>query len=678
MKYILCIFIILINVNELNAQANQQLSNLSDTVAINRSLVPGSVYSNLNLGSSTYGWRHAYFAHTDSISPNLIYYRNHTMLHVTGGGTGSSDESLYLGEFAGENVVSTDGVNNGTVGIGYGALRTLGTGSSGASNLGEGNHNTAIGWLSMRNMNGSNSDPNQAADKNTMVGSRSGQRISAGRENTGVGYNVFYQGSGDEEDAYITGTGNTGIGGAVNVGSVSHGVLGLLTIGNYNTVVGYGSGISLEAGSNNLIVGDNAGVLLAGVSVGTAAMRNTIIGSGAGNTLTEGNDNILIGQNTDQFSGATASNQLNIGNSIFGNLATDAIGIGSTTLPSMFNVGASNQFQVSNTGRFAQYAGSTPANGQLLIGDGTDMELATLTEGSAIDVANAAASITIALDINELPTETRADVDEDFFALYDASESANNKMNLEAMLAAYVTEYRRNRFDYYNEFINGIGTSAGGNDIVSVNSDGGGSISAAPTTATNVVGLVRSSTGNTDATGRTSCSTGSSALALGGGTWTYELRINALPVLSNTETDASPEIYQVLVGFFDVNTTQNQTDGVYFLYDRAGVSTGSTATANWQTVTSSNANRNFVTTTTAVTTDATILKIVVNADATQVDFYLNDDTTPAATHTNAATIPDGANRACGFGWILMKSTGTANRAMDIDYLSAQCDYTTTK
>jgi hypothetical protein len=26
----------------------------------------------------------------------------------------------------------------------------------------------------------------------------------------------------------------------------------------------------------------------------------------------------------------------------------------------------------------------------------------------------------------------------------------------------------------------------------------------------------------------------------------------------------------------------------------------------------------------------------------------------------------------------MKSTGTANRAMDIDYLSAQCDYTTAK
>jgi hypothetical protein len=73
-----------------------------------------------------------------------------------------------------------------------------------------------------------------------------------------------------------------------------------------------------------------------------------------------------------------------------------------------------------------------------------------------------------------------------------------------------------------------------------------------------------------------------------------------------------------------------------------------------------------------------LLKIVVNADATQVDFYLNDDATPAATHTNAATIPDGANRACGFGWMLMKSTGTANRAMDIDYLSAQCDYTTAK
>lgn len=661
MKNILYLFIFLISVKKLNAQANQQLSNLSDTVAINRSLVPGSIYSNLDIGSSTYGWRHAYFAHTDSISPNLIYYRNHTMLHVTGGGAGSGDESLYLGEFAGENVVSTAGVNNGTVGIGYGALRTLGTGSAGTSNLGEGNHNTAVGWLSMRNTNGSDS-PNQAADKNTMVGSRSGQRISVGDQNTGVGYNAFYQGTGTEENSYIAGTGNTGVGGAVTVSSVTHGVLGLLTSGDYNTVVGYGSGIRVTTGDNNLILGDNAG------SSATAGVG-----------LTTGSRNILIGQGTNVVSGM-ANDQLNIGNTIYGDLATDEISIGSDLTPSMFNVGASNQFQVSSTGKIPQYGGSTPTNGQLLIGDGTDMELATLTEGSAIDVTNAPASITIALDINELPTETQADVDEDFFALYDASESANNKMNLEAMLAAYVTAYRRNRFDYYNEFINGIGTSAGGNDIVSVNSDGGGSISAAPTTATNVVGLVRSSTGNTDATGRTSCSTGASALALGGGTWTYELRINALPVLSNGSEDASPEIYQVLVGFFDVNTTQNQTDGIYFLYDSAGVTSGSEAggSAYWQTVTSSNSNRNFITTTTAVSTGVTTLKIVVHADATQVDFYLNDNATPVATHTNAATIPDGANRACGFGWMLMKSTGTANRAMDIDYLSAQCDYTTAK
>jgi hypothetical protein len=582
----------------------------------------------------------------DLASGYVINYNSNIFLHTTGG----SDQSLFLGELGGDDA---SGSNNGCVGFGYSALKSMSIG----------NHNTAIGWLAMQNMNGISGS---TGNKNTMVGSRAGQRLSTGSENTGVGYNVFYQGEGEEDDAYINGIGNTAVGGAVLLGSppVSYGILGLLgstdNAGNYNTILGFGSGIRITEGDNNLILGDNAG-------------SDATVG------ITTGSRNILIGQGANAISNA-ANDRLNIGNAIYGNLATGSIGIsiGSATTPSMFNVGTTNQFQVSNTGRFAQYAGSTPANGQLLIGDGTDMELATLTEGSAIDVANAAASITIALDINELPTETRADVDEDFFALYDASESANNKMNLEAMLAAYVTEYRRNRFDYYNEFINGIGTSAGGNDIVSVNSDGGGSISAAPTTATNVVGLVRSSTGTTDATGRTSCSTGASALALGGGTWTYELRINALPVLSNAAADASPEIYQVLVGFFDVNTTQNQTDGVYFLYDRAGVSTGSTATANWQTVTSSNSNRNFVTTTTAVSTDATILKIVVNADATQVDFYLNDDTTPAATHTNAATIPDGANRACGFGWILMKSTGTANRAMDIDYLSAQCDYTTTK
>jgi hypothetical protein len=614
MKSILCLFIILISVKEISAQANQQLSNLSDTVAINRSLVPGSVYSLLDLGNSENAWRSIYMGSSDvdSISNNIMYYTGNIFMHNNGGATTGNSEGLYVGEFAG-NQASFD--NNGCVGIGFSALKSMDVG----------NHNTGLGWRSLLNLNGVTGNQ---GEKNTMVGSKSGESISTGSENTGIGHNVFYKGS---DGTSVTGNKNTGIGGGF--------ILKTLTSGSNNIVIGYGSGTAITTGSDNIIIGYT------------------------------------------QESNLTSSG-LNIGGTIYGDLANDKISIGNsgTISNSIFNVGTSDQFQVNSTGKIPQYGGSTPTNGQLLIGDGTDMELATLTEGSAIDVTNAAASITIALDINELPTETQADVDEDFFPLYDASESANNKINLEAMLAAYVTAYRRNRFDYYNEFINGIGTSAGGNDIVSVNSDGGGSISAAPTTATNVVGLIRSSTGNTDATGRTSCSTGASALALGGGTWTYELRINALPVLSNGSEDASPEIYQVLVGFFDVNTIQNQTDGIYFLYDSAGVTSGSEAggSAYWQTVTSSNSNRNFVTTTTAVSTGVTTLKIVVNADATQVDFYLNDNATPVATHTNAATIPDGANRACGFGWMLMKSTGTANRAMDIDYLSAQCDYTTAK
>lgn len=47
---------------------------------------------------------------------------------------------------------------------------------------------------------------------------------------------------------------------------------------------------------------------------------------------------------------------------------------------------------------------TTPTNGQLLIGNGTGYTLATLTEGTAIDITNGAGTITIDVDTSELPT----------------------------------------------------------------------------------------------------------------------------------------------------------------------------------------------------------------------------------------------------------------------------------
>lgn len=55
-----------------------------------------------------------------------------------------------------------------------------------------------------------------------------------------------------------------------------------------------------------------------------------------------------------------------------------------------------NNFQVGTDGKIKEYGNAKPANGQVLIGDGTDMELATITAGDNITVTNGPGSISIA------------------------------------------------------------------------------------------------------------------------------------------------------------------------------------------------------------------------------------------------------------------------------------------
>jgi hypothetical protein len=92
------------------------------------------------------------------------------------------------------------------------------------------------------------------ADKNTMVGSRSGELVTTGKENTGIGWNVFYRTGASNS---ITGTGNVGIGGASNPsGSTFNGVLGALSTGNHNVAIGTGAGSAISLGSENIVLGN--------------------------------------------------------------------------------------------------------------------------------------------------------------------------------------------------------------------------------------------------------------------------------------------------------------------------------------------------------------------------------------------------------------------------------------
>lgn len=236
------------------------------------------------------------------------------------------------------------------------------------------------------------------------------------------------------------------------------------------------------------------------------------------------------------------------------------------------------------------------------------------TEGSMIDVSGTAVSV----DINELTEGVdELNIDGDFIPIYDESEAINKKVTPETLLSDY-RNFRMHRFEYFNEFMSAVGTTAGdGQGVSSTASGTGAAASGTGANSVNAPGECRITTGST-ATGRVAVTSAVSAIALGGGEWVYECEITGIAALSDVTNR-----YQLLIGFFDTYTAANQVDGVYFLYDEGGVSTGSAASANWQQVTSSNSVRTFNTTATAVATGSTILTIVVNAAGTLATFYID-------------------------------------------------------
>jgi hypothetical protein len=275
----------------------------------------------------------------------------------------------------------------------------------------------------------------------------------------------------------------------------------------------------------------------------------------------------------------------------------------------------------------------------------------------------------VSFDINGKTEETSIAYDDEI-PIYDISEGAINKITAENTLAGFNRPdvVRNYKFTYFNEFLNTVGTATGGNDIIATNSGTGAGTNNVSTGASNRVGLVRSTTGTT-ATGRTSPGTSSTACAFGGGTWAYEIEIK-LAALSTVA-----QRYQLVIGFHDVQNASNQVDAIAFVYDEGGVSTGSAASANWQTLTSSNSTRTWTTTGTAVAAGWTNLRIEVNAAGNSVTYYVNG-TAMGVSHTT--NIPTGTARVAGFGYLMIKSIGTTASTMDVDYLFCESDFTTNR
>jgi hypothetical protein len=189
-----------------------------------------------------------------------------------------------------------------------------------------------------------------------------------------------------------------------------------------------------------------------------------------------------------------------------------------------------------------------------------------------------------------------------------------------------------------------------------------------PNQTANQIGIAQYQTG-TLATGWAMHITEQSANGMqfqfGGGTWMYESYIEVA-----TLSDATNR-FRFVSGFANVATSGVETNGAFFTYDEGGVSNGTIASPNWQCVTINNGVRTLTTTSVAVTTTWTKLRIIVNASATEVKFYI--DGTLVATHTT--NIPVLPNRF-KVKQMIAKALGTGNRFVYCDYIFYENTLTT--
>ncbi|MDO8241289.1 MAG: hypothetical protein Q7T51_04910, partial [Candidatus Moranbacteria bacterium] len=399
------------------------------------------------------------------------------------------------------------------------------------------------------------------------------------------------------------------------------------------------SGLTLNSGTTGAIsIGDDGSAETITIGTGAAAKTLTI-----GSTNTTSTTNIQSGSggiNIKANNGSTGTVQIGTG------------GAGSTT-PDVFaldvksNTGDPTGFEGAmyyNTtdNVFRCYQNTAWTN---CIGSGGSVDLSSFTlAGIAID---------------------------DTVPFTDISNSnTNSKVTLEDAQWEQRKRLPNKGFNFYTDFIQETSATATDNALSETISGTAAAVTQQAVNGTGRVGLARATTGST-ATGRAALSTGLTAVAFNGGSWFYETMVNVTTLSTATER------YQLAIGFRDTMTAANQVDGIYFLYDEGGVSTGSTAAAYWQTATVQNSTRTFNTslTQTTVTAGAWVrLGIEVNAAGTSVTFYI--DGTAVSTHT--ANIPVGTTRATGFGAHIIKSVGTTARTVDFDYVNVVADWTTAR
>ena len=263
------------------------------------------------------------------------------------------------------------------------------------------------------------------------------------------------------------------------------------------------------------------------------------------------------------------------------------------------------------------------------------------------------------LKISELTEGNRALFDDELAA---NRAGANRKFDVEDLFGHFVNHAQRRCLMFEDFMANSTTTVV--NLFSTVSGTGAGMV--ATNAAVGHPGQARLSTGTT-ATGRAAVHSSLSSHFFGFGATVLEVCIETGPL------STSAQRYQLLVGFIDTITAVNQADACYFLYDEGGVSTGSTASANWQLVTAENSVRTFTTTSVAFPAQQfTTLRIEANAAGTSVEFFI--DGVSVGTHTT--NIPNTQGFDTGYGVSIIKSVGTTSSPVDVDYVAYECDLTT--
>lgn len=464
--------------------------------------------------------------------------------------------------------------------------------------------------------------------------------------------------------------------GSISLGKASAGTTIGIGNGTGNDVIDIATGVTGTdtinigtGGADAINIGTGgADVISIGSSTTASTSINVISGSSGGIKLRPAGDgatgNVQIGEDA----GTASPDMLRLG------LKNDSAANPSGSEGMIYYNDFSNKFRCyENTGWTDCIAsGSGAPTGSQYLALATDATLTAervLTMGTGLDLTDAGANgnATVDIDLSELAT-TSVDID-DTIPFTDVSGSnANGKVTVEDIAWEERKKLPNKGFNFYTDFIQETSTTAIDNGLAETNSGTGAATAQQALNGTNRPGLARSTTGTT-ATGRAALSTGVTAIAFNGGSWFFESAVKVTTLSTVTER------FQLLVGFRDTLSAANQVDGVYFLYDEGGVSTGSTAAGYWQTATVSNSNRTFNTSLTQTTVNAGTwvrLGIEVNAAGTSVTFYI--DGTAVATHTT--NIPTGISRALGFGSLIIKSIGTTARTVDFDYMNVVADWTT--